>query len=59
MTGCLVSKSPILYVNDWFCVAVVTKDIVPNRSAYRLDACFEKSISSLSATSIKTKLYKY
>lgn len=45
MTGCLVSKSPILYVNDWFCVAVVTKDILPNHCAYGLDAYFEKSIS--------------
>lgn len=41
MTGCLVSKGPILNVNDWFCAA----DTVPNRSAYRLDASFEKSIS--------------
>lgn len=59
MTGCLVSKRPILYVNDWFRVAVVTNDILPNRSAYGLAAYFEKCISSLSANSIKTKPYEY
>lgn len=59
MNGCLVSKGPILYINDWFRTAFVTKDILPNRSAYRLDAYFEKYISSLSANSIKTKPYKY
>lgn len=57
--GCLVSKGPLLYTNDWFCVAVVTKDILPNRSAYGPAAFLEKSISSLLAASIQFKPYKY